>query len=405
MPRLLVLGGYPTRAPRHGGQIRLNQIAEAYRSRGWSVCRASFFPANAGYLAAPRTRGDFPLLPEELRTYGGIRSRWIEDLASGPAAATPARLRALERWVGGEIDVLHLEQPWLWPVVAALRQRGVLGRFRVVYGSQNVEAPMKQDLLAQAPAAEREAIVAACRRCESEAVQGADLVVAVTGEDAAMLSGWTSAPVVVAANGVRPWAGDENRRRKWRHRLGERPVALYVASAHRPNVVGFCAAFGPSLAGLPPEPCLVLAGRAAGLIVREPWFQRWEAVNARRVRVLGELDEPDLDAVRSLAHAFVLPITGGGGSNLKTAEALYSGAQVVATPVAMRGFEQLSDLPGVAVVAPGAAFAAAVVRALDQPLPPRDDRSDARRQALCWSSTLEPLADAVSALVQGSGSP
>ena len=38
----------------------------------------------------------------------------------------------------------------------------------------------------------------------------------------------------------------------------------------------------------------------------------------------------------SCAHALILPITQGGGTNLKTAEALWSGRRVVATPQAMR---------------------------------------------------------------------
>jgi hypothetical protein len=120
-------------------------------------------------------------------------------------------------------------------------------------------------------------------------------------------------------------------------------------------------------------------------------------LNARRVHVVGILDAADLAALKDMAHTFVLPVTSGGGSNLKTAEALYARRNVVATPFAMRGFEAFGDLPGLTVVAPGLAFAQAVAHSLSRPVPPADAATRARCEHLPCSHALAPLMAAVGA--------
>ena len=45
----------------------------------------------------------------------------------------------------------------------------------------------------------------------------------------------------------------------------------------------------------------------------------------------------------------LLPITYGGGSNLKTAEALLTGHPIIATAKAFRGCEVFTDMPGMII--------------------------------------------------------
>jgi glycosyltransferase involved in cell wall biosynthesis len=397
--RVLILGGYPVRQPRHGGQIRLAHIATAYRSKGFEVHCASFFPGNTFYLGAPRDQGDIALPPQALKSFSGAAASCFEDFVCGPyVAAHPQLLGALERKVEAAIDVVHLEQPWLLPVVEQLWQRGRLGAFRLVYGSQNIETPLKRESLERIDP-EDKGFLKACEACEMRAARQADLVIAVTPDDAKVLAGWTDSPVVLAPNGVQPWVALPGRVKAWRDRLGSQPFALYVASAHHPNIHGFFQSFGESLAGLPPTGQMVLVGGAAELIVKNPWFQRWRTLNQRRIVHLGVLGQEDLDAVRELAHTYILPILTGGGSNLKTAEALHSGRHVVATSIALRGFEVMRDLPGCVIAEPGPAFVAAVVRSLNQPLPLADPVAAERRESLVWTNVLAPLADAASMIL------
>jgi len=395
VPRILVLGSYPAVHPRHGGQIRLASIVRAYRDRGLEVRQASFFPANVFYTQHSLGPADIALPVAQLQAWRGHTAPLVEDLASGElVAGQPDLLAALERHAG-VVDWVHLEQPWLLPVVHALRERGTLGTFRLIYGSQNIEYPLKQAIFAQYGVSNGEPLIEGIRALERRAAAEADLVAVVTTQDGTETREWTQAPVVLAPNGVNPWIATEAQRAHWRHVLGEEPFALYVASAHPPNVLGFCESFGASLAALSPVQKVVLAGSVAEHIVAAPWFSQWSQLNARRVHSAGVLSDGELSALRDLAHVFVLPMTSGGGSNLKTAEALYSGRQVVATPHALRGFESLADLPGVTVVSPGVDFGRAVSRSLGQPQPAPDAGAQVRRESLTWSRTLAALCDAV----------
>jgi hypothetical protein len=380
-----------------GGQVRLSSIVAAYRARGFQVAQASFFPGHDFYTQSPRGPADVALPIAALRSWRGQPSAFVEDLASGEVAASDERsLSQVERHAG-PVDFVHLEQPWLLPVVHRLRERGALGAFELVYGSQNIEHELKRAILRQHRAPEEDEITQAVLSLERQCAQEAAVVAAVTGEDAQALSAWTRAPVVLAGNGVTPWRSDERARERWRERLGPDPFALYVASAHPPNILGLCESFGASLAGLSPAQRVVLAGHVGEFVVKTEWFKRWQPLNERRTIAVGVLDLDDLSAVRDLAHTFLLPVTSGGGSNLKTAEALYSGRHVVATPLAMRGFEHLSDLPGLCITPPGPDFARAVTHSLGRAQPSADALATQRRESLGWPQTLAALCDALAA--------
>jgi hypothetical protein len=283
-------------------------------------------------------------------------------------------------------------------VVRRLRERQAIGPFRLVYGSQNVEHPLKRAIFRQYHVQCVEPVLDAIQALERESAGEAELVAAVTREDAAHIAGWTAAPVVLAPNGVTPWQSHEPARKRWRARTGGRAFALYVASAHPPNVAGFCESFGTCLAALSPAQALVLVGSVGGHIAQSAWFRQWGPLNERRVVVAGVVSDEELSAVRDAAHTFVVPMTSGGGSNLKTAEALFSGRHVVTTPLGLRGFEAYADLPGVVVAQPGPAFAKAVARSLALPLPETGDVAARRRETLTWSHTLAALCDAVQAI-------
>lgn len=405
--RILVLGSYPTRRPIHGGQVRLAQLVAAYQRHGFTVRQVNVFvpqPVYAHHGLGARLRGasfDLPLSGRRVQAAARGQVPFIEDLLSGQiVAADASSAAAIERYAG-QVDWVHLEQPWLLPLVERLRQRGRLGRFRLIYGSQNIEHPLKRAIFEQYGVTHGEAVLADIASLESAAAGQADVVVAVTAADARQLGQWTQAPIVLAPNGVQPWTSSSRQRRSWLARLGEAPFALYVASAHPPNIQGFCEAFGESLAALSPTQRVVLAGSVAEHVLHAHWFRRWEALNARRVHVAGLLTHEELAALKDLTHTFVLPVTAGGGSNLKTAEALYAGRHVVATSLAMRGFEAFADLPGVTVVAPGPAFANAVSDSLGRRPPAASQQAATRREQLTWACTLSSLLTAIDVAVAG----
>lgn len=403
-PRVLVLSAYPVRHPHHGGQIRVREIIEAYRSAGLDVRHASAFPDHDGYLRAGIDPGDIALPASRLQHWRGHAVPYVEDLASGDDLAQhPDLLARIERHVGGPLALLHFEQPWLLPAVLALRERGRLGAFALCHGSQNVETELRVAMWRAAGISNIDTLVDAIGRLEQQAVRVSQVVAAVTEHDRQILQSWASpdTAVVLAGNGIKPWHAGQALLARWRERLVQQgvdlPFALYVGSDHPPNIHGFGQSFGASLATLPPGRHIVVAGRVGPAIAQTDWYRRNAGVNASRMAVLGPLADADLDALRTLAHAFILPVTSGGGSNLKTAEALHAGCHVVATPTALRGFEPLLPWAGLRVAEPGAAFAQAVREVLAQ-APRAAGDHDPRREQLTWAQQLAPLAKAVAAV-------
>jgi glycosyltransferase involved in cell wall biosynthesis len=394
--QVLVLGVYPCMTPRHGGQVRLAEIIAAYRRAGFSVQNINLYDLSAatGQRMGPH---DFAY-PRDTpwRAWDGKAIPLVDDLTSGRYAANDAdAYERITRAVRGAPAVIHLEQPWLLPLVQRWKQEGRFGAAKLVYGSQNIEAPLKQAILAHYGIAEAGAVADDIDRLERQASQEADLVLAVSASDQAQLSAMAGKPVVLAANGIAAWKASPEAVASWRRRLPSTPFALFVGSAHPPNISGFFQSLGDSLGFLPPDRTICIAGSVGPQIVEHPEFRRWAPLNQSRVQVLGLLDDDALAAVKTLAHLFILPIHEGGGSNIKTAEALYSGKHVLGTPVGFRGFDDYLAMPGVHRAETPAAFRTQLRALLDAPALPADLGWQAQRQKLLWQHTLEPMTRAV----------
>jgi hypothetical protein len=102
-----------------------------------------------------------------------------------------------------------------------------------------------------------------------------------------------------------------------------------------------------------------------------------------------------LECLLCNAAGILLPITYGGGSNLKTAEALISGLPIVGTTHAFRGFEEYKSLPAVTIEDDPTAFAVGIRRAFNSKASPRAIHL---QKQLLWESTLQPIVDLVSTI-------
>lgn len=391
--RILILGSYPTITPRHGGQVRLAEIIKAYRAAGHEVQSINL------YSMVAEGRGEFDFdFPQNTpwRDWQGRRIPLIEDLTSGRyAAGDETAYELLSGAVRGEPDVIHMEQPWLLPLVQRWRRECRFARALVVYGSQNLEAPLKKAILEQYGIAEAGEIAAAIEEQEQQACAMADVVLAVSENDRRQLDIWSNGKAILAANGISAWSAAPTALSAWKKRMPDKPFPLFVGSAHPPNISGFIETIGDSLGFLPPDTRFCILGSVGPHIQSHPRLQRWVPLNASRLQVLGVVDDAALAAVKTLAHVIVLPITEGGGSNIKTAEALYSGKHVLGTPISFRGFDAYLDLPGVHVAEPGRAFTQKLQALLQQPLPQVGQRDLERRQTLLWTHTLAPMTEAL----------
>ncbi len=396
MTRILQITSYPTRRPLHGGQLRAHHTARVLEASGHSVDRLAVF-SRSQYPAA----GEAPSVDlDSARTGRRLPEIWqVLDLTTSElAAADETCFLAFANHVqAAQPDILMLEEPWLWPAVRRWRER-LSSAPPVIYNAHNIEGRAKAAILADAKIPGATGIAAEVEALERGLASSAGAVSATTAEDAATIASWTGKPVAVARNGTVLRQADHL------HRILPAPLEpshrflLFVGSAHPPNATGFWDMVIPALPQLRSFQRIVVAGGVSHLIQTRV-DQGGPVYLARdRLVLFGQVSELTLSCLLSNATGILLPIPYGGGSNLKTAEALVSGLPIIGTSQAFRGFDDYAGLPGVAIADSPAAFAATIRDLFDaggtasvMP-PPRE---------LLWDSTLQPIVSLVAGVAAG----
>lgn len=378
-PRVLSIGTYPIRAARHGGPRRAAALLAAYRAAGLDARYLAVYSRWASAASAP---GDLAVGPPTDRLIRAERD--LEDVFCGRAVADDPAVR--DR-VGAALDalrpeVLQVEQIYPWLGLAEIVDR-LEHRPRLVYSAHNVEATMKAETYARTGLRTARAVevVGEIRRAEADLAARADLVVAVTDADAAAFGRAGARRVVVAGNGADPPTPEPRAEARWRRRFrrrGAEQTLTFVSSAHLPNWYGFLDMVGLGLAFLPATARVVLAGSLSELVrarLGEPGTVA-EVAFARRSILTGRLGDAELAGLLAVSDVLLLPIVGGGGSNLKTAEALLSGRPIVGTSFAFRSYEGFVTAPGVRIADSPAEFRAAMLAALASPFPAGPSRKN-----------------------------
>jgi hypothetical protein len=229
---------------------------------------------------------------------------------------------------------------------------------------------------------------------ETDAIASADMIATVSELDARWTERLTSVPIVVAPNGVSPNRASIHDVVEANPIVGHAKFALYVASGHPPNVLGFYDLFGDGVGCFGPKDKLVVAGSAGGSIRSDDKFGR-NAGLSRCFVDAGLVSDAQLRGLLQTAHCIFLPMTSGGGTNLKTAEALWSGRPVIATALAMRGFEAYEGASGVHMSSAKPDFLADLQTVMAAPRFEMDKTERDSRRTLLWSETLKPLIQAL----------
>jgi hypothetical protein len=392
--KILTLSTFSIANPRSGGEHRVHNIAEFYRSLGHEV-RSVGVMGGGQVITSP---GFVPFPPrDELSTFIGdcfVMEDWGIGKVFGMSDQYFDQLRACIPFAP---DLIHIEHPWLFEF-AQRYAKSVPGRAPfLLYGSANIEHQLKYAALIGHPAkAQAERYRDLALVCETNAIKNADGVCCVSEHDLK----WTreiadsseniNIQSVLAPNGVRARPSSITGIEKANKISQRRKFALYCASAHLPNVTGFFDIFRDGIGSIAPDEALIVAGSAGAWIINDQRSHRIAGLHGRVVNA-GEVDEECIKGLLDTASAIILPITAGGGTNLKTAEALWAKKHVVATTTAMRGFEEFSGQPGIAIEDKPAKFQRALLNAMNAPeVVLSEDEAKSRDQVL-WSSTLAPL--------------
>ncbi len=390
MARIIQLTPYPLTNLIHGGQIRCHAIATALRQAGHEVLSFAIYTPGS-YPQADIN--DIPLPPERLLPDPELI--YFTDYFSGVYAAANDEVMArvdklFARFMPG---VVLVEQPWLFPVVEKLAAKY---SFWLIYSSQNIEWRLKEKLLSPAALGRHKPVIESVRALEERLITSADYVFACTVTDADEFKRQANpANVLIAPNAVSPFEYDSRRVTDWYWHFGKRPYALFVGSHHLPNANGFWEMLQPGLAFLGPRQKIVVVGGVCNLLFSHAGHKPQRALNEDRIVLAGYQTRPELLALLMASSLVILPITQGEGSNLKTAEALYSQKPVLATPAAFRGYEFALLWPNVSIADTSETFRAQLKKLLDSPPTTPYNLETERLARLTWQHALRNLVNLI----------
>ena len=389
---ILTLSTYPIDIPQHGGQHRLFNIVRLFRKAGHTV-QAVGVLGNESY---PQTTG-FVGYPGFSALTAYIENPFLmDDWAIGKLFANnDGYFKQLANQIIIEPDIIHIEQPWLFEFALRYRKETPAKNINIVYGSQNIEHQLKYDILkTYLTTAVAENSAQKVLACEVNALRESNGICCVSENDLQWSRGKTKAPVVLAQNGVRETPVTISGIKEANAITGHHKIMLYCASAHPPNISGFFNIFGNGIGFLSPDERIVIAGGAGSSIRDDIRFQKTAGLQRSYIST-GIVSDECLQGLLNIAHVIVLPITHGGGTNLKTAEALWIGKHVIATPTAMRGFETFIDSKGVRVEESPKKFCNAIRNAMNEVPLRLNETERSERRTLLWEHTLKPLIDMI----------
>ncbi|MEJ0072819.1 MAG: glycosyltransferase [Candidatus Saccharibacteria bacterium] len=400
--KILVLSTYPIKNPQHGGQKRTYAIVDAYRQHFAQVRHSAVFfrPFYAEHEA-----DDIPLGRDS--EHKVMSSPLTGDVVCGEAifedGVVKRKMTSLLRSFAP--DIIHIEQPFPYLGLKPLLKELQLSP-RLVFGSQNIEAPMKREILEGAHVEEAQIRQAEklITDLEAELSRASDLVVACTPSDLEAHKRMGAKHVVLAPNGVSRPHIDPQAVRYWQDKfqdMGVNRKILFVGSAHPPNWTGFLQMVGKGLGFLPYDARIIAAGSISDYFEREVNADAPDIDDATfwlRAFATGRLSEDRLAALITLGDVILLPITEGGGSNLKTAEAILADKKVVATSHALRSFEWFKDFPNVWVADTKPTFIRSIQAALDASHAARSAQQAKLAHQVEWQQCLKAMVDRVGAL-------
>lgn len=306
-----------------------------------------------------------------------------DDVDLGVRAASDPLIvsRVSEHLKTQGVQAIVLEQPFLVDLVERVLQTLTLP---VIYSSQNIEFRLRRDLEPFQPSRTRRQRWSEVREVEARAAAMATSITAICPTDQHALRDEFGCESVLVPNG--------SSITDFRDTRGERSDFVFAGSAYWPNTDGLARIATPSLAFLPPGRTIHLIGSVGKQALETDAIRRRSPVNRPRLIVHGFLPVADMAARLRATSCVIVPVFLGEGSNLKSADALASGAPVIMTRRATAGYEDVLELDssGVTVVDTAREFREAMLTSIEA-TPPFDGVGARRADSLTWTARLQPL--------------
>ena len=382
---ILFISPFPIDKPIHGGQIRLANIVNYYKKNGYNTFTVGLsrnYPPAKGFI----DEIDYSVIRKYSKDFAAI-----EDWALGQVFQNEDYYyNKLKEQISTIPDIIFVQHPWLFGFAERFVE-DIGYKIPIIYDSNNIEFLLKKAILEEYYKKQNSSVILSyVKETEEEAIINADGVTCVSQNDLNYIKNYSNNPILLAPNGVSEKETTEDYLLKVDNISGKQPYVFFCGSAHPPNAQGFFDMLSGGFGCLNHDMKLIVAGGVKDLIINDPRFKEIPKLE-EKTTLLGVVDEKLITALVKKAHCIILPITSGGGTNLKTAEALWSGNYVVATKLAMRGFEQFLDAPGVFIGDDSGSFKRAIRHAMELSPLTLSDIEKNKRKVVLWDSCLNGL--------------
>jgi glycosyltransferase involved in cell wall biosynthesis len=396
--KVLQLSTYPIKVPRHGGQIRVYQIGQKLRELGHEVEHLSFSELSHKYF---NKESDFIMQDSLLNRE--ISTLYSTDLATSIVCEKNKKcLNFLMKKIKEfRPDFIFLEQPWLWPALKKIQNKQPELINNIVYSSQNVEFLTKETLFKSNAVEDKDDVVQKIKSIELDLIENSHYIVSCTESDAALYKELSGKNSIVCHNGVSNIIKNDEvykLRQSLRSKLGNKQYALFVGSSYPPNAQGFWDNLGSSMGWLNMDEFIFSAGGCSNIL--ESFMPKDNSIcsylNFDKIKRLGLVSENELSALIQESSMIILPISDGGGSNLKTAEAIISCKPVVASEKACRGFSDVEQYSNFYICNGSDEFKNKMKTLFSEGNQVELSLDEIRlREKVCWNECLKNLSEVV----------
>ncbi len=356
--------------PQQGGALRTYGLLHGIHQAGHNLTLLSFSEANSSsYVGTPLET--FCSYIETVATPNRTKSARLRDLFLSIEPDIARRLYSeafeirLKELINAEhFDLIQFEGIEVACYLPIIWQMGT--QAKLVYDAFNAEAAMQYAIFEidrgsprRWPAAVYSLIQSQrISKFENELCQKADLVIAVSAEDATLLQGYNpkrSVPVV--ANGI---FTDEYEKQSAGLNLGEHALVFTGKMDYRPNVdavLWFASQVLPKIKQVTSEVKFYIVGQ-------KPHQSLEHLRDNTSVIVTGWVESvlPYLNG----SEVYIAPLRMGSGTRLKILEAMAAGCAVVATTLAASGMQRETEM-GMLVVDNPEQMADTIIKLLNTP--------------------------------------
>lgn len=362
--KILVLAAYPITNPQHGGQKRTKALFDHYQKIMQEVQFTAVYKTGVY-----QERGPHDCIITDKKILDRMsKSPYNAAVITGEAAyediEVKKRLTAqINRY---RPEIIHIEQPFLYRSIKKIVEECNL-EVSYIFSSQNVEYKMKEDtfIALEVPTKTYKPIVEYIYQLESEFCKEAALTIAVSKSDASEHVRMGADDCIVALNGIsepREIEKDAHKYPSLKTKYNLKKIGLFVGSAHPPNWKGFEKIIGTDTSYISDSSMIFIVGGVCDYFSAK--YPK-DHLFWKRVIPLGRLSEDELSSVLAESDLLLLPIISGGGSNLKTAEALLTEKPVIGTSFAFRGYEEFKERTNVIIANKAIDFRNAIKEVLD----------------------------------------